>query len=115
MVVPTKDKEFAKIQTLIQWRIVDPIKYMAKINSYNLTKRLMWQMIGEAQRELITTHDLGYLVGDVESQSEFEKLNIDYSVQFELQQKVTPLFPEYGLELVVLKMECSYPITEVQP
>jgi membrane protease subunit HflC len=112
MLVPTKDKKITKIQTLIQWKIVDPIKYMEKINSYNLTKRLMWQIIGEAQREWITTHDFGGLVGDVESRGEFEKLNIDYSVQFELQQKVASLFPKYGLELVVLKMECSYPISE---
>jgi len=113
--IPTKDLKFIKIKTTLQWKIIDPTIYMQRINSYDISRNLMWEKIESTQRKLITTHKLRDLVGNKADLDKFENVKLNYEVHENIKKIVSPSFREVGLELNYLHIECSYPTKGAKP
>lgn len=110
--MPSRDKKFITLKTKAYWKIADPVKYMQKLNSDNLAYSHARNSIGEAQRTVVTSYSLVDLVGDKASLPEFEDIDIGYDIQRETQTMAAKAFPEFGLELITLKMQATFPYVD---
>ena len=108
-VAPTSDKKFIRIGSNVLWKIVDPVQYMQKINSYKLTDDYISDVLREAQIRVVTDSTLNELVGKNASLPTFSEVEINYSITTAIKELASPSFPKIGLELVSMKIVVTHP------
>jgi modulator of FtsH protease HflC len=97
--VPTREYEILLWQSRSFWKIIDPIKYYKNLNSYNLAKDIVFDIVGHSERTIVTTYELVKLTMSEETDNEG-----NYKCQYDIEDKIKdlsqPKLNDFGIKLV---------------
>ncbi|WP_459925971.1 SPFH domain-containing protein [Desulfatiferula olefinivorans] len=115
--IPTRDKEYIKVQSSSFYKISDPIAYYKKLNSYNLAKDFVLKHTGSAEREIVTSNTLVEIFKITDSNQIFENANFNPILQYQIRQmaKKSIKNERAGVELCNFEAKVSYPIDSKKP
>ncbi|MCQ9207032.1 MAG: protease modulator HflC [Omnitrophica bacterium] len=130
--VPTKDKKYIWVDTTARWKIVDSLKFLQSVGNENGAHARLDDVIDSAMRDSITSHNLVEAVrntnrilreseaGDksaVADQITGKLETIEYgrdTLTREIIREAAKIVPQYGIELVDVRIKRINYVSEVQ-
>lgn len=114
--IPTKDKKFIQVNTYARWRISDPLKFYQSVGNELSAQTRLDNVIDASVRDFITEQDLIEVVRNsnrplVQSEGEeIEREEIEIvmgreKITREIYQKASEMTPEYGIELIDVRIK----------
>ncbi|HHF99115.1 MAG TPA: protease modulator HflC [Candidatus Aerophobetes bacterium] len=124
--IPTKDKKYIWVDTTARWKIVDPLKFLQSVGSEREAHARLDDIIDSATRDKITAHSLyeivrntnrEFIVSEVFVQKEEETgevLKGRERISREILKEAAKLTPQYGIELVDVRIKRLNYVEEVR-
>ena len=130
--IPTKDKRYIWVDTTARWKIVDALKFLQSVSNETGAHARLDDIIDSATRDFITSHNLVEAVrdtnriieeGSVDAEDgssdqfagELEKINIGRdSMTRGILQEAAKIVPQYGIELIDVRIKRINYVSEVQ-
>jgi len=124
--IPTKDKKYIWVDTTARWKIVDPLKFLQSVGSEREAQARLDDIIDSATRDKITAHSLyeivrntnrEFIVSEVFVQKEEETgevLKGRERISREILKEAAKLTPQYGIELVDVRIKRLNYVEEVR-
>ena len=125
--IPTRDKKYIKIDTTARWRIVDPLKYLQSVGTEASAQGRLDDIIDSATRDVVSDNNLVEIVRNTnrvldeaatsslaanrtdEQEVGGGKIEPIYVGRSQLQEKIAKraaeVVPQYGIELVDVKVK----------
>jgi len=125
--IPTKDKKYIWVDTTARWRISDPLKFYQSVYNEKGAQSRLDDVIDNAVRDLITSHNLIEVVRttnrilkevknlDFIEEAALEKVNFGREfLRKEILKKARELTPQYGIELIDVRIKRVNYVEEVR-
>lgn len=127
--IPTKDKKYIWVDATARWRISDSLKFLQTVGNETGAQSKLDDIINSATRDAVTSHPLVEAVRDsnriIESVKESEGLIVTdealESIKFgrekleaEILKTAKKLAPQYGIEVVDVRIKRLNYVEEVQ-
>jgi len=96
------------------WKIIDPIQYYKKLNSYNLSQNFIIDHVGAVEREFITANPLSALIG-VSDDKELRNVECKHSISFLFKEHAEGNLLQSGISLNNVEARVTTPINMVKP
>jgi len=127
--IPTKDKKYIWVDTTARWKIADALKFLQSVNNEMGAHARLDDIINSATRDAITSHILVDAVRDsnriIEGKEEdteiivteeaFEPIKTGREkIEGIILKKAQKLAPQYGIELVDVRIKRVNYVTEVR-
>jgi len=127
--IPTKDKKYIWVDTMARWRIVDALKFLQSVGNESGASSRLDDIINSATRDAVTSHLLVEAVRDSNRILESRDLGEDAIVSEEaleridigreqltrsILDKAKVLAPQYGIELMDVRIKRINYVTEVR-
>ena len=118
--IPTKDKKYIWVDTTARWKIIDALKFLQSVGNEMSAQGRLDDIINSATRDVITSHLLVEAVRDsnriLESRVEgedvivtdeaLERINVGRKMlEGVILEKATILAPQYGIEIVDVRIK----------
>ena len=118
--IPTKDKKYIWVDTTARWKIIDALKFLQSVGNEMSAQGRLDDIINSATRDVITSHLWGEAVRDsnriLESRVEgedvivtdeaLERINVGRKMlEGVILEKATILAPQYGIEIVDVRIK----------
>ncbi len=118
--IPTKDKKYIWVDTYARWKIIDALQFMQSVgNEFHAHARLD-DIVNSATRDVITSHLLVEAIRDTNRILDIEEVETDISLaeealesievgrsslEGEILTKASKLAPQYGIELIDVRIK----------
>jgi membrane protease subunit HflC len=129
--IPTKDKKYIWVDTTARWRIIDPLKFFQSVYNERGAQARLDDIIDAAVRDAVTSHNLieivrssNRLIDELEylkEEKEFIEKGVLEEVKVgrekireEILERAKELTPQYGIELVDVRIKRVNYIEEVR-
>ena len=127
--IPTKDKRFILIDETARWRIIDPLLFMQSVGNVRGARERLNGVIASATRDVVTNHILQEMVRssnrlldepkvvgeDVVASEEVDRISVGREQLTRLVlERASELTPEYGIELVDMRVKRINYVEEVR-
>ena len=130
--IPTKDKRYIWVDTTARWRISDPLKFLQSVTNEAGAQARLDDVIDSATRDFVTSHDLVESIrntnrlirddADISAEDEFvltddaiEKIDVGReNLTREILSQASRIVPQYGIELVDVRIKRINYVNEVQ-
>ncbi|MGD9015415.1 MAG: protease modulator HflC [Candidatus Omnitrophota bacterium] len=118
--IPTKDKKYIWVDTFARWKIIDALQFLQSVGNEISAHARLDDIINSATRDVITGHLLVEAIRDTNRILETEETEVDISLAEEalerievgrntleglILQKASKLAPQYGIELVDVRIK----------
>lgn len=119
--IPTRDKKYILVDTTARWKIVDPLKYFVSVQTETSAQGRLDDIIDSATRDVVSNENLVEMVrdsnrvldevntstpSDSEPSGEIERIFTGRSaLQTAIATRAAELVPQYGIELVDVKIK----------
>ena len=126
--IPTKDKKYIWVDTTARWKIVDPLKFLRTVHDENGAHARLDDIVDSATRDYVTGHKLIEVVRStnrilpklekIEGISQEEQIEEILFGREELLKEIfnqaSQFVPEYGIQLVDVRIKRINYVKEVQ-
>lgn len=125
--IPTSDKKYIWVDTTARWRIVDPLKFLQSVKNERGAQARLDDIIDSATRDKITSHPLYEVVRNsnrefafsevstVEEKEEVAQVLVGREkISREILKEASKLVPQYGIELVDVRIKRLNYVEEVR-
>lgn len=106
--IPTIDKKFLKVETIIHWKIFDPVSHYKNLNDKIIVENRLYDIVLFAERNVIIPHKLDEVIA-YESGQKSVKIRCNPQIEDEIVQISKSKLKEFGIELVNIETLVSYP------
>ena len=113
--IPTKDKKFISFKKRAFWKISDPIQFYKKLNSYKLAKEFVLDHTGAAERDIVTSHTLAEIVGNVSDNENLNDVDCDRLIEQKIINMAKQSMPAAGISLRNIEAKVTYPLNTRKP
>ncbi len=124
--IPTSDKKYIWVDTTARWKIVDPLKFLQSVGSERAAQARLDDIIDSATRDRITSTSLyevvrnsnrEFVVTEVFVQKEEEIGEVTKGREYvsrEILKEAAKVVPQYGIELVDVRIKRLNYVEEVR-
>ena len=112
--VPTSDRKFISLKTKAFWKIIEPIQYYKKLNSYKLSQNFIIDHVGAAEREFIVANPLSALI-EVIDDKELKDVECKQSISILFKERAEGILLQSGISLNNVEARVTTPINRVKP
>ncbi|MDP8211988.1 MAG: protease modulator HflC [Candidatus Zapsychrus exili] len=129
--IPTRDKRYIWVDTMARWRIVDALKFMQSVRTENSAHARLDDVIDAATRDVISGHNLSEAVRSTNRLLELSKdlgsedfqideMSLEHlkvgrdGLNKEILRKASEIAPNYGIELIDVKIKRINYVREVR-
>ncbi|MFH1577968.1 MAG: protease modulator HflC [Candidatus Omnitrophota bacterium] len=127
--IPTKDKKYIWVDTYARWKIADALKFLQSVGNETNAHARLDDIINSATRDVITGHLLVEAIRDTNRVLDIKEIELDISLAEEALEKIEVgrsaleefiltkarnLAPQYGIELVDVRVKRTNYVTDVR-
>lgn len=131
--IPTREKRFIWVDTTARWRIADPLKFMQSVGTEASAQSRLDDIIDASTRDIISSNNLVEAIRNTNRLSDSKDAAISEDERNELRQtslkkiafgrdvlgkkildRASKIVPEYGIELVDVKIKRINYVKDVQ-